>query len=64
MWRQYRGNKEQALENYKSALSLGYTKTLKELYATAGIKFDFSPAYVAELGTFVKERLGEMGVKE
>lgn len=62
MWRQYRGNKEQALENYKAALALGYTKTLKELYATAGIKFDFSPAYVAELGSFVKERLKEMGV--
>jgi oligoendopeptidase F len=62
MWRQYRGNKEQALENYKAALALGYTKTLQELYATAGIKFDFSPAYVAELGSFVKERLQEMGV--
>ncbi len=63
MWRQYRGNKEQALDNYMSALSLGYTKTLKELYATAGIKFDFSPAYVQELGTFVKDRLVEMGLK-
>lgn len=62
MWRQYRGNKEQALDNYMKALSLGYTKTLKELYTTAGIKFDLSPAYVAELGSFVKERLGEMGV--
>ena len=63
MWRQYRNNKTQALENYKKALSLGYTKTLKELYDTAGIKFDFSPAYVAELGTFVKDRLQEMGLK-
>lgn len=62
MWRQYRQNKEQALDNYMKALSLGYTKTLKELYATAGIKFDFSPAYVAELGAFVKERLAEMGL--
>jgi len=62
MWRQYRENKEQSLENYKAALALGYTKTLKELYATAGIRFDFSPAYVAELGSFVKERLVEMGV--
>lgn len=62
MWRQYRESKEQALENYKAALALGYTKTLKELYATAGIRFDFSPAYVAELGSFVKERLVEMGV--
>lgn len=63
MWRQYRNNKGQALENYKKALSLGYTKTLKELYDTAGIKFDFSPAYVAELGSFVKDRLVEMGLK-
>lgn len=62
MWRQYRQNKEQALDNYMKALSLGYTKTLKELYAAAGIAFDFSPAYIQELGSFVKERLGEMGV--
>ncbi|MCW3121500.1 MAG: oligoendopeptidase [Flavipsychrobacter sp.] len=63
MWRQYRGNKEQALENYMKALSLGYTKTLKELYATAGIKFDFSPAYVKELADFVAPVLKDMGVK-
>lgn len=62
MWRQYRENKEQALNNYMAALSLGYTKTLKELYATAGIKFDFSPEYISELGGFVQERLKEMGV--
>lgn len=63
MWRQYRQNKQQALQNYMNALSLGYTKTLKELYATAGIKFDLSPDYVKELGTFAKDRLAEMGVK-
>ena len=62
MWRQYRGNPQQALDNYTAALSLGYTKTLKELYDTAGIRFDFSPAYVAELGTFVKDALTEMGL--
>lgn len=64
MWRQYRQNKEQALDNYMSALSLGYTKTLGELYDTAGIRFDFSPAYIEELGNFVRERLQEMGVKQ
>jgi oligoendopeptidase F len=57
MWRQYRGNKQQALGNYQKALSLGYTRTLKELYETAGIRFDFSPAYIAELGDFVREVL-------
>jgi len=63
MWRQYRQNKEQALDNYMKALGLGYTKTLKELYAAAGIKFDFSPSYVKELGLFVKDALGTMGVE-
>ncbi|RYD59521.1 MAG: M3 family oligoendopeptidase [Sphingobacteriales bacterium] len=63
MWRQYRNNKEQALDNYMAALSQGYTKTLKELYEIAGIKFDFSPAYIKELSSFVKEALVSMGVK-
>ncbi len=63
MWRQYREKKAQALENYMNALSLGYTKTLTELYATAGIKFDFSPAYIKELADFVTPVLKEMGVK-
>ena len=63
MWRQYRQQPGQALDNYMSALSLGYTKTLKELYATAGIQFNFSPAYIQELAGFVTPILGEMGVK-
>jgi len=63
MWRQYRGNSRQALDNYMKALSLGYTKTLKELYATAGIKFDFSAGYVKELADFVTDSLRNMGVK-
>ena len=54
MWRNYKQNPKQALENYKKALSLGYTKTIPELYKAAGIKFDFSPAYVKELADFVK----------
>ena len=60
MWRQYRLNKQQALDNYANALSLGYTKTLGELYSTAGIKFDFSPAYVKELSDYVTPILESM----
>jgi oligoendopeptidase F len=62
MWRQYRQNKEQALNNYKNALSLGYTRTLKELYQTAGIRFDCSPAYIREIANFVTPILSDMGV--
>jgi oligoendopeptidase F len=57
MWKQYKENKSQALDNYVQALSLGNTKTLPELYKAAGIKFDFSPAYVKELADFVKAEI-------
>ncbi len=60
MWRQYKQNKEQALANYCNALSLGYTKSLKELYQIAGIQFDFSPAYIKELAAFVTAAIEEM----
>lgn len=54
VWRNYKQNPKQALDNYKNALALGYTKTIPEIYKTAGIQFDFSPAYVKELAEFVK----------
>lgn len=54
MWRQYRKDPKRAVENYKKALGMGYTKSIPEIYKAAGIKFDFSPAYVNELMSFVK----------
>jgi oligoendopeptidase F len=61
MWKQYKDNKQQALDNYVKALSLGATKTLPELYTAAGIRFDFSPAYVKELADFVKKEMDAIG---
>lgn len=60
VWRNYRRNPQQALEQYKAALSLGYTKSIGEIYRTAGIKFDFSEEYVKELADFVKEELAKI----
>ena len=57
VWKNYKQNPEKGLQQYLDALKLGYTKTIKEIYETAGIKFDFSAAYVKELAEFVK---GEM----
>ena len=57
MWMQYKKNPEQALINYTNALSLGGTKTLPELYAAAGLKFDFSPEYIKTLMEFVNEEM-------
>ena len=53
MWKQFKENKEKALDNYMNALSLGATKTLPELYKTAGLQFKFSPAYIKDLMEFV-----------
>jgi oligoendopeptidase F len=53
LWRNYKQNPSKALKEYKAALSLGYTKTIPEIYETAGIKFDFSEKYVAELLDFI-----------
>jgi len=61
VWKNYKENPEKALEQYLAALSLGYTKPMNEIYETAGIKFDFSAAYINELATFVKEELNKLG---
>ena len=57
VWKNYKENPEQGLENYLAALKLGYTKTIKEIYKTAGIRFDFSTEYVHELAKFVNKEL-------
>jgi oligoendopeptidase F len=60
MWMQYQKNPTQALENYMNALSLGGTKTLPELYKTAGIEFNFSPDYVKNLMDFTNQELEKL----
>lgn len=61
MWKQFREHREEALDHYIQALSLGYTVPLKELYAAAGIRFDFSGEYVKTLVSFVSEELDRLG---
>jgi oligoendopeptidase F len=60
MWMQFRENKEQAIENYCKALSLGGTVTLPELYQAAGLTFDFSSETIEKLMLFVKQELEEL----
>jgi oligoendopeptidase F len=57
VWRNYKTNPQKTIEQYKAALSLGYTVGIKDIYAAAGIKFDFSKAYVKELIDFVFDEL-------
>jgi oligoendopeptidase F len=60
MWMQYKTNKQQAMDNYCNALAFGGTKTLPELYKTAGLTFDFSPEKIKVLMAFVKEEMNKL----
>jgi len=63
LWKQYKENKNQALNNYTSALALGGTKTLPELYQAAGLKFDFSGPHIRDLMNFVQEEWNKVVLK-
>ena len=60
VWKNYKNDPEKALSKYLEALKLGYTKTIKEIYETAGVEFNFSASYVKELAEFVKREMGKL----
>ncbi|MGY2132042.1 M3 family oligoendopeptidase [Hymenobacter sp. HD11105] len=60
VWRNYRQNPQQGLEAYKRALALGYTAPIGEIYAAAGIRFDFSTEYLRSLADFVREEMAQL----
>lgn len=53
----FRKDRDKALQQYQNFLALGYSKPVKQIYETAGIKFDFSEARIRELVDFVKQEL-------
>ena len=57
IWRNYKQDPQAAVAAYMDALKLGYTRTLPEVYAAAGVRFDFSQAHIAELVAFVEQEL-------
>lgn len=57
LWQQYKKNPETAINNYMTALDLGGTRTLPELFKAAGLDFNFSPEHISGLMKFVKQEL-------
>ena len=57
IYKNYKENPVKAILEYMDAMKLGYTKSIPEIYETAGIKFDFSTEYIHELVSFMKEEL-------
>ncbi len=60
VWKNYMQNPETALQQYKDALSLGYTVSIPEIYKAGGIKFDFSDKYISSVADFVWKELQEL----
>lgn len=57
VWKNSMVNFTKAIEDYKNALRLGYTKTIPEIYKVAGIRFDFTENYLKELAVFIQQEL-------
>lgn len=57
VWANYLQDPKKALEEYKNALTLGYTATLPEIYKTAGVRFDFSKNYIQSLTNLIQENM-------
>lgn len=64
VWRAYREDPAGTMRRYRSALELGYSCSVPEIYAEMGIPFDFSPAYVGELARFVKAELDSLLIED
>jgi oligoendopeptidase F len=62
MYKLYKENPEETIEKYKDALKLGSSKSLPEVYETAGVKFDFSSKTISELMEFVAKELDMLTV--
>ncbi|MBD2716319.1 M3 family oligoendopeptidase [Microvirga sp. STR05] len=60
VWRNYRQNPQEGLAAYKRALALGYTAPIGDIYAAAGIRFDFSTSYLRTLADFVRDEMAKL----
>lgn len=60
LYKEYKENPKQAIDNYKKFMALGYSKSVPEIYEAAGIKFDFSKEYLQEMVDFVMAELDEL----
>ncbi len=64
IWQQYRQHPAQTVERYRTALRLGYTRSIRDIYQAAGIDFNFSRTYVNQLGQFIKAEIDSLLAEE
>lgn len=57
VWNNYLKNGSTAIRQYKEALTLGYTRSIPEIYKTAGAEFNFSSTYISGLMSQIEKEL-------
>jgi len=62
LWKQFKQNKDAALDNYMRSLSLGGTETLPDLYKAAGLNFNFSSGNIQLLMQFVGDEMKKLEI--
>jgi oligoendopeptidase F len=60
LWMKAKEDPKRALANYRAALCLGGTRPLPELFAAAGIQFDFSEKTLRPLVRAIEEELEQL----
>jgi oligoendopeptidase F len=60
IWMRSKHNPRQALANYRAALAMGGTRSLPDLFETAGIVFDFSQKTLGPLIDALREELDSL----
>ena len=60
IWKNSLENKALAIEQYKSALKLAYTRSIPEIYDVAGVKFDFTTGHIKSLADFIEKQLEKL----
>jgi oligoendopeptidase F len=60
LWQQYKEDPAKAVRHYMTALSLGGTRTLPELFNAAGLQLDLSPGHISQLMLFVKKEMEKL----
>jgi len=60
LWLNSRKDTKKAIAEYRSAMALGGTRPLPELFSAAGIRFDFSPQTFGPLMRAMEDELARL----
>ena len=59
-YKNFKQDKDKALQQYQEFLNLGYSRPIPELYKRAGVQFNFSEKYLRENIEFIKNEIEKL----